>query len=42
VSRLRAKLEVEPANPTIIKTLQGIGYMFEAEAPATVAPAAQS
>jgi DNA-binding response OmpR family regulator len=42
VSRLRAKLEVEPANPTIIKTLQGIGYMFEAETPAPVAPAAQS
>jgi DNA-binding response OmpR family regulator len=32
VSRLRAKLEAEPSNPTIIKTLQGIGYMFEAEA----------
>jgi DNA-binding response OmpR family regulator len=31
VSRLRAKLEAEPSNPTIIKTLQGIGYMFEAE-----------
>ena len=39
VSRLRAKLEVEPANPCIIKTLQGIGYMFEAETPAPVAPA---
>jgi two-component system KDP operon response regulator KdpE len=39
VSRLRAKLEVEPANPAIIKTLQGIGYMFEAETPAPVAPA---
>lgn len=38
VSRLRAKLEVEPANPTIIKTLQGIGYMFEAESPAPVTP----
>lgn len=36
VSRLRAKLESEPANPQIIKTLQGIGYMFEAEAPAQV------
>lgn len=36
VSRLRAKLEAEPANPRIIKTLQGIGYMFEAEAPAAV------
>ncbi len=38
VSRLRAKLEQEPANPTIIKTLQGIGYMFEAETPAPVTP----
>lgn len=36
VSRLRHKLEPEPGNPTIIKTLQGIGYMFDAE-PATVA-----
>ncbi len=32
VSRLRAKLEDTPSVPTIIKTLQGIGYMFEAEA----------
>ncbi|MEO8539988.1 MAG: response regulator transcription factor [bacterium] len=32
VSRLRAKLEDVPSSPTIIKTLQGIGYMFEAEA----------
>jgi len=38
VSRLRAKLEPEPAHPRIIKTLQGIGYMFEAEESA--APAA--
>jgi len=37
VSRLRAKLEIEPSNPSIIKTLQGIGYMFEAESPAAVA-----
>lgn len=35
VSRLRHKLEPEPGNPTIIKTLQGIGYMFDAE-PAAV------
>lgn len=35
VSRLRAKLEDEPSNPSIIKTLQGIGYMFEAEAAET-------
>jgi two-component system KDP operon response regulator KdpE len=31
VSRLRHKLEPEPGNPQIIKTLQGIGYMFDAE-----------
>ena len=31
VSRLRSKLEPEPANPTIIKTLQGIGYLLDAE-----------
>jgi len=35
VSRLRAKLEETPSNPVIIKTLQGIGYLFEAEAPET-------
>lgn len=33
VSRLRAKLEDTPSNPAIIKTLQGIGYLFEAETP---------
>ncbi len=33
VSRLRAKLEKEPASPKIIKTFQGIGYMFDADAP---------
>lgn len=31
VSRLRHKLEPEPGNPRIIKTLQGIGYMLDAE-----------
>jgi two-component system KDP operon response regulator KdpE len=31
VSRLRSKLESEPSNPTIIKTLQGIGYLLDAE-----------
>lgn len=36
VSRLRAKLEGDPANPRIIKTLQGIGYMFEADQPIAV------
>ncbi|MGI8926693.1 MAG: response regulator [Tepidiformaceae bacterium] len=46
VSRLRHKLELEPGNPVIIKTLQGIGYMFEAEEPepepAVVGKAAQA
>ncbi len=30
VSRLRQKLELEPGEPKIIKTLPGIGYMFQA------------
>jgi two-component system KDP operon response regulator KdpE len=29
VSRLRSKLEPDPSNPTIIKTLQGIGYLLD-------------
>jgi len=42
VSRLRAKLENTPSNPTIIKTLQGIGYLFEATPePEEAAPAAE-
>jgi two-component system KDP operon response regulator KdpE len=31
ISRLRAKLEDTPSSPQIIRTLQGIGYLFEAE-----------
>ncbi len=31
VSRLRSKLEPDPSNPTIIKTLQGIGYLLDAD-----------
>ncbi|HEY7270603.1 MAG TPA: response regulator transcription factor [Dehalococcoidia bacterium] len=31
VSRLRSKLEPDPANPVIIKTLQGIGYLLDAD-----------
>jgi two-component system KDP operon response regulator KdpE len=33
VSRLRQKLETDPSHPTIIKTLPGIGYMFQADVP---------
>jgi two-component system, OmpR family, KDP operon response regulator KdpE len=31
VSRLRGKLESDPSKPTIIKTLQGIGYLLDKE-----------
>jgi len=31
VSRLRRKLEADPAEPVIIKTFQGIGYLLDAE-----------
>jgi two-component system, OmpR family, KDP operon response regulator KdpE len=31
VSRLRRKLEPNPTEPVIIKTMQGIGYMLDAE-----------
>ena len=39
VSRLRSKLEPDPANPMIIKTLQGIGYLLDAEGHFTEASA---
>ena len=35
VSRLRAKLEAEPAEPAIIKTRPGIGYYLDGEAMST-------
>lgn len=33
ISRLRGKLEETPSDPQIIKTLQGIGYLFNATTP---------
>jgi two-component system response regulator RegX3 len=29
IKRLRAKLEVDPANPTRIVTVRGVGYRYE-------------
>ena len=40
VSRLRSKLEPDPANPAIIKTLQGIGYLLDADGHFTEAASA--
>ncbi|MEX0683202.1 MAG: response regulator transcription factor [Dehalococcoidia bacterium] len=37
VSRLRRKLEPNPSEPVVIKTMQGIGYMLDAEPPAAAA-----
>ena len=31
VKRLRAKIELDPRNPTLILTVRGLGYKFEAE-----------
>ena len=36
ISRLRAKLEANPAEPVIITTMQGIGYLLNAEPSAAV------
>ena len=29
IKRLRAKIEVDPANPVFIQTVRGLGYKFE-------------
>ncbi|MBT4490166.1 MAG: winged helix-turn-helix domain-containing protein, partial [Rhodospirillaceae bacterium] len=31
ISRLRGKIEVDPKNPAIIKTVRGAGYIFAVE-----------
>jgi two-component system KDP operon response regulator KdpE len=41
VSRLRKKLEDDPANPRLIKTFQGIGYMLEIPGQERVDPDAE-
>jgi len=30
IKRLRAKIEVDPANPVFIQTVRGLGYKLEA------------
>lgn len=30
VARLRRKIEVDPANPSLIKSVRGVGYLFSA------------
>lgn len=37
VKRLRSKVEEDPANPTRIVTIRGVGYRYEAEASAATA-----
>ncbi|MEU9338581.1 response regulator transcription factor [Streptomyces sp. NPDC048290] len=39
VRRLRGKVEDDPARPRLIRTVWGVGYRFEADAPAADAPA---
>ena len=31
ISRLRRKIEKNPSKPTIIKTVRGIGYIYDAD-----------
>ena len=36
VKRLRSKIEPDPANPTRIVTIRGLGYKYERERPTDV------
>jgi two-component system KDP operon response regulator KdpE len=42
ISRLRSKLETDHAQPSVIKTLQGIGYLLDVEGRLSEEPAAES
>ena len=35
VGRLRKKIEADPKNPLLIKTVRGVGYVFTAEVATT-------
>jgi two-component system KDP operon response regulator KdpE len=37
MSRLRSKLEADPTSPSLIKTVQGIGYLLDAGADSVLA-----
>ncbi len=36
ILRLRHKVETDPANPLLIRSVRGFGYSFNAEAPAAL------
>jgi len=38
MSRLRSKLELDPATPSLIKTVQGMGYLLDAGSERVTAP----
>jgi two-component system, OmpR family, KDP operon response regulator KdpE len=42
ISRLRSKLETDHAQPSVIKTLQGIGYLLDVEGRLSEEPSAES
>ena len=34
ITRLRRKIEPDPAQPTVIRTMRGEGYLYDPDAPA--------